>query len=1027
MQKHIHRAAAQLVFLLASGFAAMPAQADTVAQCIAKTAGCAANVTKGTLTALETGAQALAFAATNPNCVTDFVEGNLVTIGVSSGMAALKATGVADTSDAYGLAARPIAGVLAQLVPIPSLKSIAESNSVEYASTTLKSVASSIPVPSVAVPTVAAQIQCGQAIAQTGVKMVDDVKQTVGYAKAAVKSCGAAASCFEAVLKDIVTNPLGALSSAGQAIVQGAQDAYNAVGDFLSGQPPNIPSGEYFSKLWYQQMPYLAATYIIQGDAAGGARMASMYTQCHDYYDTHRMSSSSATETCDQIRGWQSDANQPWPHQTLNQMGQAFINKASADLTAAAYLRASNEGKTTADKCPKGNTVCINKVNQIYLDTAASLTPPQSATNAQKLGLLWPCIASDKQSFVIDQCVAPAFAAAKLQVDTYAKATAGWTVLFGLAEGKQALMEQADLRRTKDEATYKAQCNPKAPISVGKGSACEIAINKVANAAYAAVEAVKIGDDTTCNKGTVSAPDFDLGACLKKYWDPLLPSFQAAVDLSNKYAKDIARAEALVRLPKDAAARRVKDTQTWQPQCKGDTPCKDKIAKAFADAESQAVKAGVDSCKIDDYNYYTPKCLDMPFNLAYMDVQPAIDAKAMLAKADFLAMYGQAAMDSCHLRVACTRGVRDLVNAWYDKVGGNALQVSPAGNGGGGLSPSGVVTFSVNASTVQMKPESRYYIERIKQLLQRDAGFTKTEIDPYLSRCPAEKCKSDVMEIANAWFSASGAVTVVSSGSFSLSGGGAANPMVTISSPADGQYKKQLDDVLKSYARLEAAQRPMGGPVSGNMGAGGVHMLNSGSISANDNAGGGTPAKAGLATPLAAGMAPRLPASAPAATRMEPASAPGAGVGGMPSVSGAGTRPVPTSAIPLVLGTTSPGASPATIPAPIGRTPPGSATAVPLTVVPPTVPTQPNAAALAASPNVSTLADAERVLRNAGCRTLTNPPVFAPAPVAPGQRPVPPMVTASEGQFVCTTANAMQACEALKAQRNSPVRACNQH
>jgi hypothetical protein len=1026
MQKQIHRAAAQLVFLLAGGLAAMPAQADTVAQCITKTAGCAANVTKGTLTALDTGAQALAFAATNPNCVTDFVEGNIVTIGVSSGMALLKATNIADTTDAYGLAARPIAGVLAKLVPIPSLKSIAESESVEYASTTLKSVASSIPVPSVAVPTAAAQIQCGQAIAQTGVKMVDDVKQTIAYAKAAVKSCGAAASCFEAVLKDIVTNPLGALSSAGQAIVQGAQEAYNAVGDFLSGQPPNIPSGEYFSKLWYQQMPYLAATYIIQGDAAGGARMASMYTQCHDYYDTHRMSSSSATETCDQIRGWQSDANQPWPHQTLNQMGQAFINKSAADLTAAAYLRASNEGKTTADKCPKGNTVCVNKVNQIYLDTAASLTPPQSATNAQKLALLWPCIAPDKQSFVIDQCVAPAFAAAKLQVDTYAKATIGWTVLFGLAEGKQALMALADLRRTNDEATYKSQCNPKGPISVGKGSACEITINKVAKAAYAAVEAVKIGDDTTCNKGTVSAPDFDLGPCLKKYWDPLLPSFQAAVDLSNKYAKDNARAQALVQLPKDAAARRIKDTQTWQPQCKGDTQCKDKIAKAFADAESQAVKAGVDACKIDDYNYYTPKCLDMPFNLASMDVQPAIDAKAMMAKADFLAMYGQAAMDTCRLRIACTRGVRELVNAWYDKVGGNAMLVVPSGSGGA-MGSGGVATFSVNASTVQMKPESRNYIERIKQLLQRDAGFTKTEIDPYLNRCPAEKCKNDVMEIANAWFNTSGAVTVLSSGTFSLNSGGAANTMVTISSPADAQYKKQLDDVLKSYARLEGMQKPMGGSVSNNMGPGGVHMPSGGSISTNEKIGGGLQSNAGLAVPVAPGIAPHPPVSAPAASRIEPASAPSAGVVALPLVAGAGTRPVQTSAVPLGLGTTSPGASPATAPAPIVRMPTGSTTPVPLTVVPSTILTQPSAAAPTLSPNVSTLADAERVLRNAGCRTMTNTPVFAPAAAAPGQRPLPSMVTAGEGQFVCTSANALQACEAIKAQRNSPVKACNQH
>ena len=766
------------------------ALSDTV-NCLEKSVVCVGGAAKTQLSVIKASGTVLEFAALHPNCVADFVELNPITVGVSTGMAALKVGGV-PTDDAYGAGGSAIAGVLATAIPVPALQNIATSVAPEYAGKALQEIAFTIPVPSVAVPTVDAQIQCGQAIAKSGVKMVDDVKSVIGNAKSMVKSCGAAASCFADVLKSIVTNPIGALEGVGSALYSGAKKGFDAAGDLLSGQPPNIPAGEYFSKIWYQQLPFLAATYAIQGSNAGGAVMATMYSQCFNYYDKHRMSNSSATETCDQIRGWHSDASaqnsDPWPHKSLNQMIQDFINTNAANLVAESYKQASVASAASLASCPSGNATCAAKVKQIYKDAADGITPGPNATNDKKIALLMPCVAADKQSFDVPKCVAPAMATAKMQVDTYTKATKGWSTLFTYGDARATLNQMFDDWSAASSKTYLSQCNPGAAVAIGMSKCAKYIKNLLTDAGY---ENKKIDIGVQCNAGTKESPDFDLANCLKYTTSKFEPKLKSVVDTSDKEAADNALVLAKLALPDAIETYRAKGVANWKPQCKGLAQCIDTVTGAYANAALAAKTVPLANCQVDAYNYNFPKCLEAPFASAVMASAQAVNLQSALDQISFLAKYVTPYADKCQL-AACKSQIAQLGNSWFAAVGGYPYQ---------GTVSVGSDLKAVNPSNaVQMKPQSVKFIAQIEGEIKFTSNWYAKQVDPFLKQCQHDTCRSAVLELANKWFEVISNATPLL-GQVSLSGSSA----FVATNPADADYIKKLEDVVKKQSISRAA------------------------------------------------------------------------------------------------------------------------------------------------------------------------------------------------------------------------------
>ena len=885
-------------------------------------------------------------------------------------LAALKVGGV-PTDDAYGAGGTAIAGVLAAAIPVPALQNIATSVAPEYAGKALQEIAFTIPVPSVAVPTVDAQIQCGQAIAKSGVKMIDDVKSVIGSAKSMVKSCGAAASCFADVLKSIVTNPIGALEGVGSALYNGAKKGYEAASDLVSGEGPNIPSGDYFSKVWYQQMPFLAATYAIQGSNAGGSVMAKMYTQCHDYYDSHRMSGSSATETCDQIRGWQSDASaqnsDPWPHKSLNQMIQDFINVNAANLVAESYKQASAASTASLVSCPSGNATCVAKVKQIYKDAADGITPGPNASNDKKIALLMPCLAADKQSFDVPKCVAPAMATAKMQVDTYTKATKGWSTLFTYGDARTTLNQMFDDWSAASAKTYLPQCNPGAAVAIGMSKCAKYIKTLLSDAGY---ENKKVDIGTQCNAGTKESPDFDLANCLKYTTSKFEPKLKSVVDTSDKEAADNALFLAKNELPNAIETYRAKGVANWKPQCKGLAQCIDTVTGAYANAVVGAKAVPLANCQVDAYNYNFSKCLEAPFASAVMASAQAVNQQTMLDQIGFLAKFVTPYADKCQL-AACKPQITQIGNSWFVAVGGYPYQ--GAVNIGSDLK-------AVNPSNaIQMKPQSVKFIAQIEGELKSTSAWFAKQVDPFLKQCQNDACRSAVMELANKWFEVISNATPVL-GQMSL--GGASTFVAT--NPADADYIKKLEEVVKKHTISRAA-----GDAQPNLSVRAAAQTGGNLVPTQPIAPGapGAPSAPVRVTAVPAGP------TAPAQLQIAP------GQTGLPGAALPGAAPA-IKAAPVSVAVNTPSVTPVApsqLPMPTIASSPPVARAVPLPMAGP---------------------DVGRSLIAAGC--VASPPNAMPLGLAAGRGP------ATGTAYSCANAAGFSLCEQAKAQPGSSVSACTQ-
>lgn len=242
------------------GCASGAAQAQNVGQCIKQTASCAGNIATTSLAALEAGGEILEFAARNPNCVADMISYNFVTIGISTSMLTLAATGVLKKDGnsyykgVYGPAARPVIEKVSQVMPLPQLADLLENSSDAAIGAAFSGIAGSIPMPSAGAWNLDLQLQCGGAIAGAGMQIVGDVKRVIGHAKSAVKSCSAAAGCFKEALVGIVKDPIGAVGSAGEFVLDGADAVLDAI--LPSCKNPSVES--YFAANFKPQVNKIA-------------------------------------------------------------------------------------------------------------------------------------------------------------------------------------------------------------------------------------------------------------------------------------------------------------------------------------------------------------------------------------------------------------------------------------------------------------------------------------------------------------------------------------------------------------------------------------------------------------------------------------------------------------------------------------------------------------------------------------------------------------------------------------------------
>ncbi len=240
--------------------AAGSAQAQNVGQCIKQTASCAGKVAATSVAALDAAGSVLEFAASNANCVADMVAQNYITIGISGAITTLAATGVVKKEGGsyykglYGPAARPVIEGVASIVPVPVLADLLRDNGDDAIGAAFQAAASGIPIPSAGAPNLDMQLQCGAAVAGAGMQMIGDVRRVVGQAKAAVKSCSAAANCFKDVLVSIVKDPVGAVGSAGEFIADTADDVLDAI--LPSCKNPSVES--YFAANFKPQVNTIA-------------------------------------------------------------------------------------------------------------------------------------------------------------------------------------------------------------------------------------------------------------------------------------------------------------------------------------------------------------------------------------------------------------------------------------------------------------------------------------------------------------------------------------------------------------------------------------------------------------------------------------------------------------------------------------------------------------------------------------------------------------------------------------------------
>lgn len=298
-----HRRVLALLFGVGALFGAMPVQAaQSVAQCVVNAGNCGVNIAKANVNALVGAEKVLEFAAKHPHCVADIVATNFVTIGISSAMTTLAGTGVLKKDDkgsylgyVYGVGARPMIKAISGIVPVPMLTSLLEQQGDEGLGAAFQAATGQIPMPSVGAPNLALQLECGDAVASAGMGMVDSLKKVIGSAKAAVKTCSAAASCFATVLVDVVKDPIGSVGSAGEFLIDGADD----VKDFVFGGCKNTPVQAYFDGRFKPHVNEIAYQTVWGGQPGYyGPISRQLVDQCVKDYDSCDSDKDTAGRQC---------------------------------------------------------------------------------------------------------------------------------------------------------------------------------------------------------------------------------------------------------------------------------------------------------------------------------------------------------------------------------------------------------------------------------------------------------------------------------------------------------------------------------------------------------------------------------------------------------------------------------------------------------------------------------------------------------------------------------------------------------
>jgi hypothetical protein len=303
--QHIkHRSAKNGLLVLAClaslGGTVSDAQAQNIEQCVRQTAKCAGSAVEAQLAVLSGAANAIAFTAAHPHCVADIVTGNYVTIGISGAMVAL------NIKDPYGSAARPLVEQLNKGLPFLPIGGLLTQYGDDALGAAFQSAAQLIPIPSPnpLTATLDGQLGCGSAIAAQGAQLISDVKKVAGSVKKLGQSCGAAASCFAGVLKDIITDPGGAVASAVDWAGDKIDDGLDAVNPYAC---KNQSAASYMATHILPRVnPIAHAT--VWGNLNYGPLSDAMYNQCVASYDKCDSDLPDANRRCRAIIAGDGDA-----------------------------------------------------------------------------------------------------------------------------------------------------------------------------------------------------------------------------------------------------------------------------------------------------------------------------------------------------------------------------------------------------------------------------------------------------------------------------------------------------------------------------------------------------------------------------------------------------------------------------------------------------------------------------------------------------------------------------------------------
>jgi hypothetical protein len=296
--------------------AAPTLHAQTLKQCAKEAAGCVVNVAKSAYYSVSAVGSALEFAALHPNCVADVASGNPVTIGISSAIVGVAATGVISASsysackaDLYGIAAKPIASAISEVIPDPTIKKFAAEAGADYAGDGFEAIASAIFVPSPGAPNVAAQLVCGCAVAAAGSGVVENLKNALIASAAAANSCSATMGC----LGGAALNAIGDVGKAvGQVSVAVAKCGWTPND---CGEKEAIPPAEYWRFNFQPFVPVYADLIVTNANTYCGTNSIYEYktctpaqeletkrNECLSYHTAHQASSSTASAVCNPMR-----------------------------------------------------------------------------------------------------------------------------------------------------------------------------------------------------------------------------------------------------------------------------------------------------------------------------------------------------------------------------------------------------------------------------------------------------------------------------------------------------------------------------------------------------------------------------------------------------------------------------------------------------------------------------------------------------------------------------------------------------